>query len=86
VRSVALSEACGVVRGLVRKGREQGEPSPRIQGEGHGSGEEPGGAAAKDSPAYGARNVPIVTAGTGEALPGPAACGSCCRRAVSYNR
>ena len=30
----------------------------------------------KDSPAYGARNVPIVTAGTGEALPGPAACGN----------
>jgi hypothetical protein len=75
VRSVALSEACGVVRGLAF-GREQGEPSPRIQGEGHGSGEEPGSAAAKDSPAYGARNAPIVTAGTGEALPGPVACGS----------
>ena len=29
----------------------------------------------RDSPAYGARNVQIVTAGTGEALPGPAACG-----------
>ncbi|MER6178839.1 hypothetical protein ABT130_47110, partial [Streptosporangium sp. NPDC001681] len=28
-------------------------------------------AAAKNSPAYGARNVSIVTAGTGEALPGP---------------
>jgi hypothetical protein len=25
----------------------------------------------RDSPAYGARNVQIVTAGTGEALPGP---------------
>jgi hypothetical protein len=31
--------------------------------------------ALKDSPAYGARNVQIVAAGTGEALPGPAACG-----------
>jgi hypothetical protein len=85
VRSVALSEACGVVRGLAF-GRERGEPSPRIQGEGHGSGEEPGSAAAKDSPAYGARNVPIVTAGTGEALPGPVNCGSCRRSVASYNR
>jgi hypothetical protein len=31
--------------------------------------------ALKDSPAYGARNVQIVTAGTGEALPGPVTCG-----------
>jgi hypothetical protein len=31
--------------------------------------------ALKDSPAYGARNVSTVAAGTGEALPGPAACG-----------
>ena len=30
--------------------------------------------ALKNSPAYGARNVQIVTAGTGEALPGPMAC------------
>ena len=30
--------------------------------------------ALKDSPAYGARNVQIVTAGTGEALPGPVTC------------
>jgi len=30
--------------------------------------------ALKDSPAYGARNVQIVAAGTGEALPGPATC------------
>lgn len=29
----------------------------------------------KDSPAYGARNVQIVAAGTGEALPGPVICG-----------
>jgi hypothetical protein len=43
-------------------------------------------AAVKDSPAYGARNVSIVTAGTGEALPGPAACGCCCRSVASYNR
>ena len=32
-------------------------------------------AAVRDSPAYGARNVQKVTAGTGEALPGPATCG-----------
>jgi hypothetical protein len=31
--------------------------------------------ALKDSSAYGARNVQIVAAGTGEALPGPAICG-----------
>jgi hypothetical protein len=31
--------------------------------------------ASKDSPAYGARNVQIVAAGTGETLPGPATCG-----------
>jgi hypothetical protein len=31
--------------------------------------------APKDSPAYGARNVEIVTAGTGEALPGLMTCG-----------
>jgi len=31
--------------------------------------------ALKNSPAYGARNVSIVAAGTGEALPGPVACG-----------
>jgi hypothetical protein len=30
----------------------------------------------RDSPAYGARNVSMVAAGTGEALPGPVACGS----------
>ena len=50
-------------------------PSPRIQGEGHGSGEEPGSAAVRDSPAYGARNASMVAAGTGEALPGPVTCG-----------
>ena len=39
----------------------------------------------KDSPAYGARNVSMVAAGTGEALPGPVACGYCCRSVASYN-
>jgi hypothetical protein len=43
-------------------------------------------AAVKDSPAYGARNVQIVAAGTGEALPGPVTCGSGCRSMASYNR
>lgn len=42
--------------------------------------------ALKDSPAYGARNVRIVAAGTGEALPGPVTCGWCCRSAALYNR
>lgn len=32
--------------------------------------------ASKTSPAYGVRNVRIVTAGTGEALPSPATCGN----------
>jgi hypothetical protein len=40
----------------------------------------------KNSPAYGAWNVSIVAAGTGEALPGPVTCGVCCRNAVLYNR
>ena len=31
--------------------------------------------APKDSPAYRARNVSMVAAGTGEALPGPVTCG-----------
>ncbi len=31
-------------------------------------------AVVKDSPAYGARNVQKVAAGTGEALPGPVVC------------
>jgi hypothetical protein len=42
--------------------------------------------ALKNSPAYGARNVQIVAAGTGEALPGLAICGWCCRSVASYNR
>jgi hypothetical protein len=43
--------------------------------------------ALKDSPAYGARNVQIVAAGTGEALPGPMTCGFLCRRSGAlYNR
>ena len=43
--------------------------------------------ALKDSPAYGARNVQIVTAGTGEALPGPGDLRiSCPRSGVLYNR
>jgi hypothetical protein len=43
--------------------------------------------APKDSPAYGARNVQIVTAGTGEALPGPMACAGCVIGSVGlYNR
>jgi hypothetical protein len=36
--------------------------------------------APKDSPAYGARNVSRVAAGTGEALPGPVTCGWCHRK------
>jgi hypothetical protein len=40
--------------------------------------------APKDSPAYGAWNVQIVAAGTGEALPGPATCGCCCWSVALY--
>jgi hypothetical protein len=43
-------------------------------------------AAAKNSPAYGARIASIVTAGTGEALPGPVTCGKCYRSVASYTR
>jgi hypothetical protein len=57
-----------------------------LHGEGHGRGEEPGSAALKNLPAYGAWNVEKVAAGTGEALPGPAML-RCCRRSdPSYNR
>jgi hypothetical protein len=42
--------------------------------------------ALKNSPAYGARNVRIVAAGTGEALPGPVNCGACCWSVALYNR
>jgi len=87
MRSVASREACGVVKRPAREGGEQGVPSPRFQGEGHGSGVEPGSAAVKDSPAYGARNVSMVAAGTGEALPGPVTRGAWCRWSVApYNR
>ena len=40
----------------------------------------------RNSPAYGARNVSRVAAGTGEALPGPVTCGLCHRSVASYNR
>ena len=40
----------------------------------------------KDSSAYGARNVSIVAAGTGEALSGPVTCGVCCWSAALYNQ
>jgi len=43
--------------------------------------------ALKDSPAYGARNVQIVAAGTGEALPGPGDLRiSCPQSGALYNR
>jgi hypothetical protein len=42
--------------------------------------------ALKNSPAYGARNVQIVAAGTGEALPGPVTCEMCCWSAALYNQ
>jgi hypothetical protein len=40
-----------------------------------------------DSPAYGARNVQMVAARTGEILPGPVTCGTGVTGSVaSYNR
>ena len=72
--------------GALSSGGEKREPSLGIQGEGHGNGEDPGGAAVKNSPAYGAWNVQKVAAGTGEALPGPVVCESSHRSAEPYNR
>src|SRR6266566_9847210 len=72
-RSVASREACRVVNPPAL-GQAKEEPSPGRQGEGQGRGEEPGSAAPRNLPAYGARNAQKVAAGTGEALPGPAAC------------
>ena len=57
-----------------------------MHGEGHGRGEEPEIAAARNPPAYGAWNVQIVATGTGEALPGPVTCECCHRRVGPYNR
>jgi hypothetical protein len=42
--------------------------------------------ALKDSPAYGVRNVQVVAAGTGEAVPGAVICGWCCRSVALYKR
>jgi hypothetical protein len=42
--------------------------------------------ALKDSPAYGARNVQIVAAGTGEALPARQPADGCCRSGAPYHR
>ena len=42
MRSAASSEVCRAVNVSVVRRRE-GEPSPVLQGEGHGRGEEPGG-------------------------------------------
>ncbi len=67
-------------------GKEE-EPSPAYQGEGHGRGGEPGLQPRGTSRRRGLGNGKKVAAGTGEALPGPAACGCWCRRSVvSYNR
>ncbi len=56
MRSAALRESCGVVRGLVF-GREQGVPSPRNQGEGHGSGAEPGSSREELPGVWGAERI-----------------------------
>jgi hypothetical protein len=63
-------------------GWKEEEPSRELHGEGHGRGKEPGGAALKNLPAYGALNVWKVAAGTGEALPGPAMLRSSSERPV----
>jgi hypothetical protein len=42
--------------------------------------------ALKNSPAYGARNVQMVAAGTGEALPGPVICEVGCWSVALYNQ
>jgi hypothetical protein len=67
-------------------GRGEEEPSRGQQGEGHGRGEEPGSAALRNLPAYGAWNVEKVAAETGEALSGPAALRNRYWSIASYNR
>jgi hypothetical protein len=47
-----------------------------LHGEGHGRGEEPGSAALKNLPAYGAWNVEKVAAGTGRPSPARRGCGA----------
>ena len=49
----------------------QGGAEPGIWGEGHGSREEPAGAAVKNPSGYGDRNGRMVGVRAGEALPGP---------------
>ena len=56
-------------------GGVQGGPSSRNRVKAMEDAEDLDVQALKDSPAYGARNVQMVAAGTGEALPGPMACG-----------
>jgi len=53
----------------------QGVPTPEIRVKAMEGAQDLEVQAPKDSPAYGARNVQTVTAGTGEALPGPVTCG-----------
>ena len=56
--------------------------APEIRAEATEGAEDLDVQALKDSPAYGARNVQTVTAGTGEALPGPAVLRSSSERPV----
>ena len=50
---------------LAPEGEQEGA-EPFSEGEGHGSGEDPGKAAAKNPPAYGERDVVKADDGTGE--------------------
>jgi hypothetical protein len=74
-RSVALSEACGVVN-YPSSGGQRECRAASITVKAMEDAEDLNAQASKNSPAYGVRNVRIVTAGTGEALPGPATCGN----------
>ena len=68
MRSVADAKPAASLLSRLSCGTRECRAS-RNRGEGYGSGEEPGSAAVRDSPAYGARNVSRVVAGTGRPSP-----------------
>src|SRR5215211_8905404 len=63
----------------------EGEPSRAVHGEGHGSGEDPGGAAARDSSAYEGAERSEGGGGNWGGLPGPSALRTAWKP-PSYNR
>src|SRR5579864_9622390 len=64
----------------------EGEPSRAVHGEGHGSGEDPGDAAARDSPAYEGAERSEGGGGNWRDPPRPERVRGARGRALSYNR